>query len=100
MRLYGLGVGLNGTPTGDEGTVPITCLKMPTRVDEQGRSLFRPYLATYRLKYANWIEEHLHHSIVYIHGLEYDNLMGKNNAAIYFMFKDFMTEMSILSMTA
>ena len=39
VRLYGLGVGLNGTPTGDEGTVPITCLKMPTRVDEQGKSL-------------------------------------------------------------
>ena len=46
VRLYGLGGGLSGTPTGDEGTVPITCLKMPSRVEEQGRSLFSPYLAT------------------------------------------------------
>ena len=34
------------------------CQSLVSRVDEQGRSLFSPYLATYRLKYANWIEEH------------------------------------------
>ena len=58
VRLYGLGGGLSGT--GDEGTVPITCLKMPvTRVEEQGKSLFSPYLDTcHRLKYANLIEDH------------------------------------------